>query len=119
MPAFPPLPDPFYYLANFLFVLDWVQARYADLLSDNEHRFIEDFRALPRGSQALLTRMIMRKGDLFRTDKLRYEEIGDAKNAVVALLEHGWVQGDPPVTLQELFKLHTKAELAPAFHLEL
>jgi hypothetical protein len=54
-----PLDDPFYYLNNFMQVLDWLEHRYADVLSVEEQRFIEDFNRLPRESRALLVRMVM------------------------------------------------------------
>ena len=63
MPA--ALEDPFYYLNNFHTLLDWIRERYSDLLDAEEQAFIEDFHALPRASQALLVRMVMRKGTLF------------------------------------------------------
>ena len=57
-----PLDDPFYYLNNFEQVLAWLATRYADVLSVEEQRFIDDFATLPRASQGLLVRMVMRKG---------------------------------------------------------
>lgn len=64
-----PLDDPFYYLNNFMQVIDWLEHRYADVLSDEEQCFIRDFKGLPRESRALLVRMIMRKGIHFRAGK--------------------------------------------------
>ena len=60
-----PLEDPFYYLKNFQHVLGWIAARYDDVLSDEEHRFIAGFAELPGTSQALWVRMVMRKGQHF------------------------------------------------------
>ena len=77
MPA--ALEDPFYYLNNFHTLLDWIRERYSDLLDAEEQAFIEDFHALPRASQALLVRMVMRKGTLFRASKLNYAEIGETR----------------------------------------
>ena len=65
-----PLDDPFYYLNNFMQVLDWLEQRFADVLSVDEQRFIHEFKRLPRESQALLVRMVMRKGVHFRASKL-------------------------------------------------
>ncbi|GGX94650.1 Fanconi-associated nuclease [Litchfieldella qijiaojingensis] len=108
------LDDPFYYLANFRFVLAWVAERYDDLLGESELTFIETFNALPKPSQALLVRMVMRKGKRFRSGKLRYAEIGNTEAALLPLIEGSWVEIDPVVDLESLFTLLTKAEIVEA-----
>ncbi|MBZ9559408.1 MULTISPECIES: VRR-NUC domain-containing protein [unclassified Modicisalibacter] len=113
--ARPTLDDPLYYLHNFRFVLRWLETRYTDLLADDERAFIEDFAALPEASQALLVRMTMRKGALFRASRLRYAEIGDTPSAAAPLIERGFVEAGPPLSLEALFGLLTKAELARLF----
>ena len=110
----PPIPV-WYYLDNFQFVLQWLEQRYRGLLNAEELGFIQEFGRLPRGPQGLLVRMIMRKGQLFRAGKLRYTEIGDTAAAAQPLIERGWIRDQPTVTLAELFKLFTKAELAERF----
>ncbi|MBE0488345.1 MAG: VRR-NUC domain-containing protein [Halomonas sp.] len=111
------LADPFYYLVNFQFVLDWVAERHGDLLGDEERAFLADFAALPRASRALLVRMVMRRGEHFRTSKLVYPEIdaensadsedsaetGDGEAALAPLLAAGLVEGDPALSLETLF----------------
>jgi hypothetical protein len=72
-----PLLEPFYYLKNFELVLTTILERYSDLLLEEELRFITEFPQLPLASRALLTRMVMRRGDLFRASKLHYAEIGE------------------------------------------
>ena len=64
--------DPFYYLHNFRQVLLWVEQRYEDLLDDQELAFIRTFCRLDAPAQALMVRMVMRKGELFRSDRLDY-----------------------------------------------
>ncbi|WP_271411676.1 VRR-NUC domain-containing protein [Pseudomonas sp. Q1-7] len=113
MPA--ALEDPFYYLHNFHTLLDWISERYNDLLSDEESAFIRDFRALPRASQALLVRMVMRKGTLFRASKLNYAEIGDTREAAAPLVEMGWVDAAPRLDLPQLFSLLTLGEVDACF----
>ncbi|MGY2460784.1 VRR-NUC domain-containing protein [Vreelandella sulfidaeris] len=105
------LDDPFYYLTNFRFVLTWVGERHADLLSVDERDFIDQFDSLPRESQALLVRMVMRKGELFRLSKLRYAEIGDSSDAMAPLIALGWVDSDPVINIDELFNQLRLAEL--------
>src|SRR5690606_34183010 len=113
MPA--PLPDPFYYLNNFHLLLDWVCRHHGDLLSKDEQAFIDTFSRLPQASQALLVRMVMRKGVWFRVDKLQYTEIGDTARALEPLLSCGWVCEHAPITLPDIFRLLTRAEIARHF----
>ncbi|RVD79904.1 VRR-NUC domain-containing protein [Pseudomonas koreensis] len=110
-----PLDDPFYYLNNFRQVLDWLELRYADVMSESEHGFIRDFKALPRASQGLLVRMVMRKGVHFRLGKLNYAEIGDISDAAQPLLSHGWLDDQARLTVAEVFDVLLKAELLQAF----
>lgn len=113
MPA--SLEDPFYYLQNFHTLLDWIDARYSDLLDAQERLFIEQFRTLPRASQGLLVRMVMRKGTLFRASKLNYAEIGDTREAAGPLTALGWVDAAPELDLAQLFGLLTLSELDSCF----
>ncbi|WP_282358486.1 VRR-NUC domain-containing protein [Pseudomonas sp. PS01303] len=110
-----PLDDPFYYLNNFRQVLDWLELRYADVMSETERAFIRDFNALPRASQGLLVRMVMRKGIHFRAGKLTYAEIGDIAAAAQPLLARGWLDEQAPLAIAELFDVLLKAEILQAF----
>lgn len=114
-----PLDDPFYYLANFHFVLDWVAARHDDLLREDERGFIAAFGELPRASRALLVRMVMRKGEYFRTTRLLYAEIGDPDRALEPLQALGWVEADPLLSLDQLFRQLRLAELRRALTAEM
>jgi len=105
----------YYYLHNFQRALTWVGDRYADLLDDAERRFMAEFPALPQASQALMVRMLMRRGPWFRASRLTYEEIGAAEAAAGPLLQLGWLDAQAPMTLDELFGLHTKPELNRMF----
>ena len=107
--------DPFYYLHNFRQVLRWVEQRYADLLDAEDQAFLLQFASLPQPAQALLVRMVMRKGELFRDDRLHYAEIGDTAQALAPLLTLGWICAEPVLTLEQLFALLRKDELACCF----
>jgi hypothetical protein len=107
--------DAFYYLQNFEAVLCSVGERYADLLHPAEHEFLDRFQALPRVCRALLVRMVMRKGVLFRESRLAYAEIGDPQRALAPLLRLGWVEADPSLRVDELSRLLRKAELLSCF----
>jgi hypothetical protein len=111
------LENEFYYLDNFQRVLDWIVQRYADLLDGEEQAFIQAFAALPRPSQALFVRMVMRKGSLFRASKMNYPEIGCPVAAAQALLPTGWIAADPMLDIDALFDLLVKPEILDAFAL--
>ncbi|WP_233236804.1 VRR-NUC domain-containing protein [Bordetella sp. LUAb4] len=108
-------PDPHYYLRNFTFALAWIAERYGDLLDDAELAFLSDYAGLPQPSQALLVRMVMRKGPYFRADSLHYAEIGDPMIAAAPLLDLGWLDADPVMTLDALFSVLRQAELLRLF----
>lgn len=110
-------PRPYYYLENFQVALGWLRDRYHDLLSPEEQHFIDDFSRLPIESAALVVRMIMRRGDLFRTSKLHYSEIGCPRRAATPLIELGWIDPDPPLAFPDLFRLLRKAEINEALQL--
>jgi VRR-NUC domain len=110
-------PRPFYYLENFATALSWLRERYGDLLSDADLSFMEGFQKLTRQTGGLLVRMIGRKGDLFRTSKLLYPEIGCPYRAAAGLMELGWVDSRPLLTKIELAAVLRKSELQQALRL--
>ena len=110
-----PLEDPLYYLHNFRQVLDWLGQRYADLLDADEVYFIQQFDRLPQASQALLVRMVMRKGVHFRAGKLDYLEIGCPHAAARPLKALGWIDDQCLLGFDELFGLLQKGEVLRAF----
>ncbi len=113
----PEIDNPFYYLDNFEKVLDWIAVRYSDLLDEQEQAFLADFATLPKAARALFVRMVMRKGSIFRASKLSYAEIGSLADAASPLLTLGWVVADPVLTLEQLFELLLKHELAALFQM--
>lgn len=109
------LENRFYYLENFTTALNSIVARYADILSCQEREFVVSFHQLPEATKALLVRMVMRKGSLFRSGKLVYEEIGSAEHAAAPLVALGWVDNNPLLGVEELFGLLKKAEISQVF----
>lgn len=109
MPA--SLAPEFYYLDNFRTALAWVDERYADLLTVEEHAFIEGFHSLELPAQALLVRMIMRRGSHFRLSKLDYPEIGDSLAAALPLLALGWISEQALLSAAEVAELLRKDEV--------
>jgi hypothetical protein len=109
MPAL--LPPELYYLNNFRTALTWLGERYADLLSAEEQAFIDAFHSVAWQAQALLVRMIMRRGCHFRLSKLDYPEIGDCLGAANPLLNLGWITEHALLETAEIADLLRKDEL--------
>lgn len=114
-PASLPVASDLYYLEHFRLAIEWLRSHYADLLSQRERAFIEEFPRLPRLSQALLVRMVMRAGPFFRATKLVYAEIGDIPAALAPLAARGWVDPQPKLSIDELVALLRRTELAQVF----
>src|SRR5579871_4075351 len=110
-----PLATDLYYLAHFRCLTEWLRSHYRDLLSSAERGFIEQFSSVPRASQALLARLAMRKGPLFRASKVHYPEIGDPASALGPLVERQWIDPQPALSLEELIALLRRSELPHAF----
>lgn len=109
------LENRFYYLDNFRIVLNWITERYSDLLTHEEQMFVHHFQLLPQAPSALLVRMVMRKGNLFRSGKLRYDEIGAIDAAVAPLIALGWVDDAPLLSIESMFGLLKKSEVSDIF----
>lgn len=114
----PVLENPLYYLENFQLVLSWVSERYDDVLIEEERELIECFSTMPLNARALFVRMVMRKGEFFRQSKLSYTEIGDIRAALTPLINAGWVELDPVLSINELFDILQKPEIVSAFALK-
>ncbi|MBQ0132802.1 MAG: VRR-NUC domain-containing protein, partial [Comamonas sp.] len=106
----------FYYLHNFQHAVQWLAQRCADLLDAPEHACLQQFAQLPQPSQALLVRMLMRRGPWFRHSKLQYAEIGDTLQAAQPLQALGWIDAQAPMPVEVLFDLHTRPELHNILH---
>ena len=104
-----------YYLDYFKTALSWLKERYGDLLSPAENGFITEFGRMPRASQALLVRLIMRRGQRFRGSKIQYAEIGPIDTAFQALIDLNWVDPRPLLSVDDFLKLITRGEIAELF----
>ncbi len=104
-----------YYLANFLTALRWISSRYEDLLCTEGRRLVADFSGLPLPSQALMARLVMRKGPHFRLSALVYPEIGDIKAAAAPLISNGWLSEHAPLSVEMLLPLLRKHEAVTVF----
>lgn len=110
------LENPLYYLENMETVVAWVRDHHADLLTDAELRRLTGFLTLPMPARALLTRLVMRTGEHFRTDKLNYPELAVAESvALESLIANDWLDAEPLLGLEQLFRLYTLPELRLVF----
>ncbi|EOB2572568.1 VRR-NUC domain-containing protein [Vibrio fluvialis] len=115
MPPLPTLPDD-YYLTNFRKLTSHALEWYADLLTDEERRWLADFDRLSHGGQCLLVRLLSRRGNWFRSDKAEYKEIGDQQQALSELAALGFITLNPDADISTLAeKLLTKAEIVALF----
>ncbi|PAV24931.1 nuclease [Tamilnaduibacter salinus] len=115
-PATASLEDPLYYLRNFETVVGWVRSRHGDLLTGEETARLDNLMALSSPARALLVRLVMRRGDLFRRSRLHYDELGaDVDTALGELARDQWIDDQPELTIDELFHLLTLPELREAF----
>ncbi|WP_423841038.1 VRR-NUC domain-containing protein [Vibrio mytili] len=107
---------PDYYLDNFFKLIHHATTWYSDLLSEEEHQWISEFRQLDKKSQCLLVRLFSRKGRWFRSDKLNYPEIPSITRALSTLNTSGFIELNPAMTHQELAaQLLTKPEILTLF----
>lgn len=105
-----PLSDPLYYLRNAQQVIQLCLHHYADLLLTHEQAQLKQFIELEESTQALLMRMIMRKGSYFRHDQLQYAEVPMLDQAISALLPLELVVEDPSLTLSQLCTISKRPE---------
>lgn len=75
------LDTPLYYLENLDTVVDWVNQHHRHLLHESEWQQLDDYCSLNTDARALLTRLIMRRGEWFRSDKISYPEINNIAQA--------------------------------------
>ena len=99
-----------YYLTNFNEILQFVTARYWQLLNEQERGFFSTFRDVSKESQYLYVRMLMRKGQIFRQSKLRYPEITNVKVAAQELADACLIAINPNLSAESIISLYSKAE---------
>lgn len=105
-----PLSDPLYYLRNAQQVIQLCLHHYPGLLLAHEQAQLQQLLELEESAQALLMRMIMRKGSYFRHDQLQYAEVPRLDQAISALLQLELVVEDPSLTLSQLCTISKRPE---------
>lgn len=92
-------------------LIRWVLGQHADLLLNTERASLHAFLSLSDSAQALLLRLVMRTHDCFRLDSLDYPELPQPlPQALAELLDTGWLQPDPPLTVTDLARLLRRSE---------
>ncbi len=100
-----------YYLDNFTYLLDFVIKNYADLLSEAEVIFIENFKSLSHNAQLLYVRLVSRKGPWFILEKILYEEIKSIHQAKEELKDNGFLLKNSGIELNETLAVLTKVDI--------
>ncbi|MEQ8471915.1 MAG: VRR-NUC domain-containing protein [Marinoscillum sp.] len=101
---------PKYYLDYFKYLLDFIQNGSSHLLNQTDRDFLDLFNHLSEDAQCLMVRMMNRKGEYFRLEKFKYEEIENIPQAAEELVEAEIISLEPPEDFI-LFRLFTKSEL--------
>lgn len=104
------LDDPLYYLYNAKQVINLCLSLYNGLLLPQEVELLERFLSSEEPTQALLIRMVMRKGTSFRIDNLKYDEVPNQAEAIQMLVEAGLVDDQPCLSIETLCDLCKKNE---------
>ena len=103
--------DALYYWKNFNSVRRWILNYHSELLSDEQHQALDQYRQLSANAQRLWLRLFMRKGELFVINKIDYREI-ELHEGLNELITQGWISPFTGDSSQAL-ALFTKAELTP------
>ena len=104
------LPDDYYH-TNFCALVDFVALRYQSLLSFDEQAFYRAFKAVSLSAQKLYIRLLTRKGDYFRAEKLNYPELEPYCECAAELAGAGLLAINPERSLELKMALLTKVEL--------
>ena len=100
-----------YYHQNFCQLLQVAEARYGDLLNDDERHFYQVFFKASKAAQCLYVRLSGRSKSIFRQSKLSYAEIPQLPEAALELQELGLLRVNPTLGIEQLLPLFTKPEL--------
>jgi VRR-NUC domain-containing protein/Fanconi-associated nuclease 1-like protein/Fanconi anemia protein nuclease-like protein len=106
---------PHYYRDNFLLLCDTIERQYGDLLAPPERALLDNFRRLDFQAQCLYVRLVSRVGPWFRESKLAYPELDKLPGAIDSLLAGDMLELAAALTVDEIGRLFTRAELRAAF----
>lgn len=104
-----------YYLTNFTLLLDSVVGRYSDILTPGERAFVSGFAELSEEARRLYVRLVSRKGPLFRSDRLAYDDIPDINAAQAELGQRGYLEIGGEYDVAEALRLLRVGEIRELF----
>ncbi len=107
-----------YYLANFNFLVDFVESTYRELLVEAELDWLRRLRDSPKSAQQLYVRLLGRKASLFRLSRLSYSEIESIETAAAHLVTSGLGSVDVGDDLSIVLRSFTKPELIKRLELD-
>lgn len=104
-----------YYLDYFTYLLAFVKDKYGAILGERENEFLRRFTALSEEGRCLFVRMVNRRGQFFRANKLAYEEIISPDETLEELRQNGFISNfserhEPEAA--DVLNLFIKPELA-------
>jgi len=109
-------PDPLYYRENFHVLAAFVTRSYNTILDEAEKQWYAKISSATIPAQCLYIRLLTRRGSTFRVSKLKYPEIGCAKQAIKELEALQLISTQVPDNILSLGTLFTVPELRSVAH---
>lgn len=106
---------PDYYLINFNRLVKIVTEHYADLISDDESNFINQYNELSEDGKRMFVRLCMRTKSCYYLEELNYQEIRSIKGAIAELNNIGFILINPLMDGIDLLNTLTKENLKLLF----
>lgn len=110
-PSPPPQLEERYYLKHFEELLSFVRKQTPDLITPEAEDFVRAFEALSAEARCLFVRMANRKGEVFHTRSLHYDELGDPGRLLIELADQGLVRPVENDHFRAALRVFTKPEL--------
>jgi DNA polymerase III subunit epsilon len=109
--SFPAVLPTRYYLDHFVEMLDFVVSKYDHALDESHRRFVDDFRRLDLDARCLYVRLTNRKGDVFRCEYLKYDEIASIPATLDRLRAAGFIRSPRKEDFTALLALKSRVDL--------
>lgn len=104
-----------YHVENLSRLLNSVMDQYADLLEENEHKLFSGFQCLSAQGKSLYYRLLTRRGQAIRIDKLNYADIDDLHSTMQELCRSDMATINSHLEPDALLNLLTRQELVKLF----
>ncbi|MEL7537114.1 MAG: exonuclease domain-containing protein [Pseudomonadota bacterium] len=100
-----------YYLEHFCEMLTFVEQHYGAVLGPDAAAFVAAFPTLSLDERCLYTRLVGRRGRVFRRSSLAYSEIDDIDTATDGLLQRRWLCAPESEHLDAVLALMKRGEI--------